>query len=247
MLKIQKELKLKNDIIFKLFFGRRGNERFLKSFLIAALKKELDIKRILHDVRLEQMSKSDKYGILDLEVELTNGEIVNVEIQLRNLHNIEERTTYYAAKKIVESLGAGDNYKRLKKIIVITILDYKLTDLPEYYTKTVRVADKHREYEINNGVEYYYIELEKFREQNPDMKDPLNQWLAFIDMERGDLLEMAKKESKIIEEASKYYEELTGEEEVKRIAEIELLNKLEENTALYNAKEEGKKEGIIKR
>ena len=30
------------------------------------------------------------------------------------------------------------------------------------------------------------------------MKDPINQWLAFIDRERGDLLDMAEKENKII-------------------------------------------------
>ena len=30
------------------------------------------------------------------------------------------------------------------------------------------------------------------------MKEKVNQWLAFIDMERGDILEMAKKENKEI-------------------------------------------------
>ena len=39
----------------------------------------------------------------------------------------------------------------------------------------------------------HYIELDKFRKQKPNMKEALNQWLAFLDMESGDLLEMAKK------------------------------------------------------
>lgn len=73
--------------------------------------------------------------------------------------------------------------------------------MPEYVTKTVRVADKHREHEINNDVTYYYIELEKFRNQNPDMTIPINQWLAFIDMEKGELLEMAEKENNLIKKA----------------------------------------------
>lgn len=92
-------------------------------------------------------------------------------------------------------------------------------------TKTVRVADNHRNYEINNNVTYYYIELDKFRKGNPDMKDPINQWLAFIDMERGDLLDMAEKENKIIKDAKKTYETLTGDAEVKRLAEIRLMSK----------------------
>ena len=44
------------------------------------------------------------------------------------------------------------------------------------------------------------------------MKQPINQWLAFIDMERGDLLEMAEKENKLIKEAKENYKlALTGD------------------------------------
>ncbi len=219
---------MKSDIVFKAFFSKTGNERFLKSFLEALLGKELHIKRVIHDSRLEQLAKESKYGILDLDVELESGEIINIEMQLKNYNNIEERTTFYASKKVTEQLGPNENYKNLKKVIVISILDYNLTPLPNYITKTVRVDDRHRQYELNNIITYYYIQLKKFREQNPDMTDPINQWLALIDMERGDLLEMAKKNSKIIKEAYGEYEILTGDAEVKRLAEIRLLSQLEE-------------------
>ncbi len=33
----KRELTLKNDIVFKAFFGRKGNEKYLKSFLEALL------------------------------------------------------------------------------------------------------------------------------------------------------------------------------------------------------------------
>ena len=108
----------------------------------------------------------------------------------------------------------------------------------------MRVADKHREYEINNDVTYYYIELKKFRNQNPDMKEPINQWLVFIDMERGDLLEMAEKENELIKKAKETYEVLTGDDEVKRLAEIRLMSHLEEQAALECAREKGTQEGL---
>ena len=76
------------------------------------------------------------------------------------------------------------------------------------------------------------------------MKEPLNQWLAFIDMERGDLLEMAKKNSKIIKEAFGEYEVLTGNDEVKRLAEIRLMSKLEEESALATARKRGEEKGL---
>ena len=177
-------------------------------------------------------------------MELESGEYVNIEMQLKNNNNMEERTTIYASKKITEQMVKGKQYKDLNKVIIISILDYNLINLPEYITKTVRVADKHREYEINNKVEFYYIELKKFREENPDMKEPINQWLSFIDMEKGDRLEMAKKENKEIEEAVEEYETLTGDALVKRLAEIRLMSELEENSALETAKNEGIEIGI---
>ena len=76
------------------------------------------------------------------------------------------------------------------------------------------------------------------------MKDPINQWLAFIDMERGDLLDLAEKENNIIKEAKKSYETLTRDAEVKRLAEIRLMSKLEEQAALASARDKGTKEGL---
>lgn len=236
------KLSMKSDIIFKAFFSR--NEKFLKSFLDAILGENVKIKKVMHDVRLEQLTKEMKYGVLDLDVELESGELINVEMQLRDNHNIEERTTFYASKKIVEQLEPKGKYEDLKKVIVIAILNYSFINLPQYVTETVRVSKTYKEYEINNTVKYYYIELEKFRNQNPNMEEKINQWLAFIDMERGDLLEMAKEKNKEIKEASDAYEVLTGDDEIKRIAEIRLMSELEEQSALATARAKGTEEGV---
>ena len=241
---LNNQLKLKSDIVFKAFFSRKENEEFLKDFLEAVLGEKLEIAKILHDVRLEQLAKEQKYGVLDLGVELSNGKFINVEIQLRNFNNIEERTTFYASKKITEQLGNGTNYESLKPVIIIAILDYTFINLPDYFTETVRVSTTHKDYEINNNVKYYYIELNKFRSKNPDMSEPLNQWLAFLDMERGDLLDMAKKNNKKIKKAVENYEVLTGDEEVKRLAEIKLMSDLEEQSALASARANGKERGL---
>ena len=163
---------------------------------------------------------------------------------MQDNNNIEERTTFYAGKKTTEQFGPTSKYEDMKKVIIIAILDYQFIDLPEYVTKTVRVAEKHRKYEINNNVQYIYIELEKFRKQNPDMKETLNQWLAFLDMERGELLEMAKKENKEIKEAVKTYEVLTGDAEVKRLEEVRLMSRLEEQSALACERKRGVEEGM---
>lgn len=55
---------------------------------------------------------------------------------------------------------------------------------------------------------------------------------------------MAKKENKKIEKAVETYEVLTGDEEVKRLAEIRLMSELEEQSALASARDKGTREGI---
>ena len=235
---------MKDDIMFKAFFSKIGNEKYLKSFLSAILSEDIKIKEVVHDSRLEQLAREQKYGILDLDVKLENGETINIEMQMQNHNNMEKRSTFYASKKITEQVGIGTKYDDIKIVIVISIINYYFVDVPEYVNKTVRVIDKHRTLKLNNIVEYYYIELEKFRKNNPNMKEPINQWLAFIDMEREDLLDMATKENKIIKEAKKSYNILTGEAEIKRLAEIRLMSDMEEQAALSSARQRGTEEGL---
>ena len=108
------------------------------------------------------------------------------------------------------------------------------------------MAKDDREYELNNDVKYYYIELEKFRKENPDMTRTINHWLSFLDMERGELLEMACEKNEKVKKAVENYEVLTGDEEVKRLSEIRLMSNLEEKSALHCAREEGEEAGIKK-
>ena len=63
-------LLMKNDIMFKYFFSKKGHEKYLESFLSAVLCQKVTIKNIRHDARLEQATREDKYGVLDLDVEL---------------------------------------------------------------------------------------------------------------------------------------------------------------------------------
>ena len=75
------------------------------------------------------------------------------------------------------------------------------------------------------------------------MTRTINHWLSFLDMERGELLEMACEKNDKVKKAVENYEVLTGDEEVKRLSEIRLMSNLEEKSALHCAREEGKKHG----
>ena len=55
---------------------------------------------------------------------------------------------------------------------------------------------------------------------------------------------MAKKNNKSVKKAVENYEILTGDEEIKRLAEIKLMSDLEEHSALESARAIGKKRGL---
>ena len=112
------ELKLKNDVVFKAFFAKKGNERFLKSFLESLLQEKIKKIEIMSEVSLLQMRKSDKLGRIDLKATINQGKIIDIEIQLEDENNMEKRSIFYGAKLITEQLGKGDEYIETKPVIL---------------------------------------------------------------------------------------------------------------------------------
>lgn len=246
-LKVNQETKLnlKNDVIFKTFFSRKGNEEYLIDFLNALLKIEIKSIIIQEEVNLEKLAVEEKGGRLDLQAELNNGIIVNIELQIKNEHNIEERTTFYSSKVVSKNLQRGKDYKEIKQVIMINILDYEMLGFEEYISKTAIVLDKHREYEVLKGIKWYFIELPKFRKINPDMSEKVNQWLAFIDDYDRGKINMAEKRNKTIEKARIEMNYLTGDAEVRRLAELREKWEMDYTSGINYARREGKKEGQI--
>lgn len=159
-------------------------------------------------------------------------------MQLRDNKNMDKRSEFYGGKLIAEQMAKNEDYITLKPVILINILNYNMLELPEYCTKTVTVADKHREYEIIKDITYYFIELPKFRKERARLANKLECWLALIDG-KGELIEMAKEKDKIIKEAVEELEELLANEEVRELYEYRLSAQLEENSRLNYAQKEG--------
>ena len=215
-----KTYNLKNDVIFNSFFSRKGNEEFLIDFLQALLKIQITEIEIQEQVNLEKLAQNEKGGRLDLQAKLNNGTIINIEMQVKNEKNIEKRTLYYGAKALSKEVKRGTQYNEIKQVIMINILDYEMFKHEEYVSETVIVSEKHRETEIINGMKWYFIELPKFRKAQKNMDDKLNQWLVFIDDYDKGVIEMAEKKNKILERARVELNYLTGDAEIRRLAEL---------------------------
>ena len=245
--KIKKKLNLKNDIIFKAFFSRKGNEKYLIDFLNSILKIEITEIHIQEEVNLEQLSTREKGGRLDIQATLNDGMIVNIEMQVDDQKNIEKRNDIYEAKTISRHFPRGEQYQDAKEVVAIYILDYNLFGFDEYILDTVKVLNNHRDYQVNSIMKEYYIQLPKFRESNPDMENKLNQWLAVIDDTDRGKIEMAKAKNKIIKEAEVEIKYFTASEEAQYLADMRDLWESDVNSRLGYAEEEGLKRGMEKR
>lgn len=241
-----KKLNLKNDIVFKTFFGRKGNEEFLIDFLNAILKLEIKKIDIRQEESLEQLALDEKGGRLDLQAELNDGIIVDIEMQLRNNKNMEKRTTFYAAKVLSKETKRGTDYKDIKQVIIINILDYNMLDVDEYISETEIVLKKHKDYEVLKELKWYFIELPKFRKQNPDMNEKLNQWLAFIDDSDRRLITMAEEKNRTLGKARVEVNYIAGEADVQRIADLREKWEMDRISEINSAKREGIEERIGK-
>ena len=236
----EKKYNLKNDVIFQTFFSRKGNEEFLIDFLNALLNKDIRSIEVREEVNLERLSKEEKGGRLDLQAKLEDGTIISIEMQLRNEYNIEERTTLYSGKVISRETERGIDYEDINQVIMINILGYNFLNVEDYISETAIVLEKHRDYEVLTGLKWYFIELPKFRKQNPDMNEKINQWLAFIDDYNKEMIKVAEEKNDKLKKARIEMNYLTGDAEVRRLAELREKWEMDRISAINHATRKGK-------
>ena len=245
-MEVNTKLNLKNDVIFQAFFAKKGNEIFLIDFLEALLKIKINKIEIKEEVNVEKLSKFEKGGRIDIQATLNDGIIANIEMQRTYQKGFEIRTVFYSSKEIARGTKTGTNYEDMNKTIMINILGENMfpEKYDEYIQKSAIVLEKHREYIITDIVEWYFIELPKFRKHHPNMSEKINQWLAFLDDEDKELVDMAVKKNKVLEQAQDEVNYLTGNAELRRLAELQ--EKWDWDEKFYRSieRKEGRKEGI---
>ena len=236
-----------SDIIFKNLFSAKRNEDLLIDFLESILQIKIEKIETQKEVEPEIHNIEEKQGRLDIKATVNDELIVDVEMQNTNYKDTEKRAVFYAGCLIRDCIKPKEDYQNIKDIAVIWILDYELeTENKEYFTRTKTVEDKYCKYEIIRGVKYYFIELPKFRRMVTNkLKTNLENWLAFIDYKRKDLMEMAMNQNEKIRRANEEYEYLTGDEAVKRREELRNKALRDEAAARRCGSEEGEEAGIV--
>ena len=232
----------KVDFVFKNIFGSEKHPEILISFLNAILKSDIPIVHV--EIKGTDIAKNfveDKYSRLDIKAITSNSEIINIEIQLKNEHNMIKRSLYYLSKMYEEQLSEGDDYKSLKRTVCINILNFKYLKTESFHS-VYRLKERQTNEELTDVIEMHFIEVPKLPVDS-DETDMLVAWVEFLknpESEKVRHLELSVKE---VREAKDELIKMSNNEEQREMYDMRTQIFRDRISAFNTAKEEGKEEG----
>lgn len=240
----------KVDFIFKKIFGSEKHPRILISFLNAIMKLEYPICQV--EIKETDINKSfleDKFSRLDIKATTDKGERINIEIQLKNEHNMIQRSLYYWSKLYEEQMSEGDAYEKLERTVCINILDFKYLKNDKYHT-AYRLKEIETHEELTDLQEIHFIEIPKLKDVPEQVEDMLAGWVEFLkdpESEKVRQLELSHEEMREAKDELCRISRDSKERELYEMRENSLRDKI---SALYTAElkgiEKGMKQGIQK-
>lgn len=183
------------DIAFKKIFGVEENKDLLVSLINSIVSQEDQVTEVtLLNPYNYRNFRHDKLSILDIKATGEDGKRFNIEIQISDEADYDQRALYYWAKLYTEQLRVAEDYSSLSKAIGIHILNF--TSIPEVkaYHNVFHITEKETGFHYFKNLELHTIELKKFagdkREELNDViakaKSALDIWSTFLT--RHDLL-----------------------------------------------------------
>lgn len=170
---------------------------------------------ITNPIRLGD-SIDNKTFVLDINVILNQHHIINLEMQVVNLNNWQDRSLSYLARNF-DHLKKGEDYKLTHPVIQIGLLDYTLfPEHPEFYSA----------YQFLN-VKNHTLYSDKWRisvldlsridlATEEDRQYQLDYWAALFKAKTWEELQMLAQDNHYFKEASETVYELTQEERIRQ-------------------------------
>ena len=245
--KKKQTLQPKNDVVFQALFTR-GKEKITKALIEDILKIKIDKLELDKSKDLLNENRKEKNGRLDLRAIINENIECNIEIQLTSHEKMLERFLYYWSKMYSANLKIGEEYKELRKTISIIIVDDEIKDFKEIAKSHTRWQIREEEY-LNKILTPYLqidiIELPRaIKEYKKGNNDEVLQWMMFL--ENPEDMEVTKimEKNEDIKEAKEELEKISQDDILRRMALKEQLERMDQKQLIYEAKRDGKEDGI---
>jgi predicted transposase/invertase (TIGR01784 family) len=176
-----------NDFLFYKVMGEKGDEVQLISFLNAVLGRTgeecITAIEIMENKSFVADILNGKSCVLDVRAVLSNRTKVNIEVQLRNQHNMDRRSLFYWSNMFSEDMKEGQDYRKLPNVIAINIVDFDYLPGGNYHTCFRLREDTDTSFILTGALEIHFIDMVKWRKRGErDMEhNPLDRWLVWFD------------------------------------------------------------------
>ena len=174
---------LTNDLMFKIVFGSKGNEKLLLCLLNALLmlkgKRQIKELEILNPINLPEF-RASKESIIDIRACDKSGETYCVEMQIRANPELIKRILFYSAASFTRQISRGSKYSSLNKTVFLWIMCEKFLPEKEIYNKYLLKHHKNHHI-LTDLLEYHFVELEKFNKNKPTkLQTKFEKWLHLL-------------------------------------------------------------------
>ncbi|WP_338540828.1 Rpn family recombination-promoting nuclease/putative transposase [Paenibacillus tundrae] len=208
----------RNDFLFKRIFGSEENRDVLLTFLnrtfAEANQPPLTEIQLLNPYT-DKDAPTDKQSILDIRGKTSEGEFINVEMQLFNKYDTEKRTLFYWSKLYSAQLTEGQPYKALKKCVTINILNFSF--LPnEQYHNIFHLREDRSGITLSDDIELHFLELPKLDAREHSVQEGgLVNWLLFLNGTERDQWEVLSMNEPVLKKAMNTLEFLSQDAEIR--------------------------------
>lgn len=177
------KLNPKIDLVFKKIFGTEQNKNVLKSLINSVLPQDEQIVEVtLKNPYNEANFVGDKLSVVDIKATDEKGQWYDIEIQVKEQKYYGRRAIFYHSEIYSSQLAEGDTYSKLRKTIIISILNFN------YFQKDTRYFRRccYKDFETGelypqlDYADLYFVELQKFDNELSHIKTNLERWITFL-------------------------------------------------------------------
>jgi predicted transposase/invertase (TIGR01784 family) len=243
-----------NDFLFYKIMGEKGDEVQLLGFLNAVLgktgKDRFTAVKIIENKYLSPEVIGNKGSLLDVRAVLHGKTRVNIEVQVRNEHNMDRRSLFYWSREYTRSLKEGQDYRKLPNVIAINIVNFNFPPVRNSHTRFHLREDIDHDIVLTDALEIHFLNMVQYRKQRKKipLDNPLNRWLIWLDVDSPpELIEEVLKMDSAIYEANERMVYVTGDEEAIRFYEMRQMALSDYNSEMNYAREKSLAEGMEKR
>lgn len=205
-----------NDYMFRAVL--QSNNKVLRGLICSLLhlaESEVSAVEITNPIVLGETVK-DKEFRLDINVIMNNRVLINLEMQITNKLNWENRSVMYLCRSY-DKLNRGQDYREARPAIHISFLDYTLFDeYPEFYAsyKLINVKN-HQKYSDN--LTMYVVDLSRIDlATEEDKQYHIHDWAYLFKAATWEELKMIASRDEYLKEASQTIFRMSADEEIRK-------------------------------